>query len=239
MRSSLIHKMVLGLSAVVLATGCSRAMGVSGTSLASSNSSSPTAQGTQYIVRSQVTTPLTTGGSDVHADDSTSGLGNPLDIPDGVTLTNAPYTAMTVDLTQLVANPVITNADIDLGYVQVDSLTDNDLFVCADPVTSAAVQCGTAILRMYTIGQPGPGLWNPAQDYGVPLLAGLTFPLTDFGVGPSNAVILQTYSIPSTEHVLQLSDFSPVPRFDINADFTNAGAGTFSTTLVFEYALSN
>jgi hypothetical protein len=59
------------------------------------------------------------------------------------------------------------------------------------------------------------------------------------GLGSANAVIVQTLTgIPNNKNVIRHTDFSPTPTFNIDGDFTNAGAGSYSTTVVVEYALA-
>jgi hypothetical protein len=112
---------------------------------------------------------------------------------------------------------------------------DNNLNVCG---TNGHTHCGTALIRMYTTGQPGAGLYNTTDQFGAPITAGPVTTLLPVGLGTSGAAVLQSISIPSHKHVVRLSDFSPAPNYAVQADFTDAGAGTYSTTLVVEYALA-
>ena len=90
--------------------------------------------------------------------------------------------------------------------------------------------------RTYTTGVAGAGIWNAADGYGAPLTTGS--PASTIGLGTTGAVNVQSYTIPSNKNVLNLSDFTGSPKYTFAADFTNAGAGTYSTTLVIEYGLS-
>lgn len=150
-----------------------------------------------------------------------------------INVTVAPSTTMSVDASKFVV-PAITNTVLDFGDLTVNGLSDNNLMVCG---TNGTTQCGTAVLRVYTTGTAGAGLWNTAGGYGAPITASLTTPLT-VGLAVANAAVMETYSIPSTTHVMHLSSFSTAPTFDVQIDFTNAGAGSYSTTLVVEYALT-
>jgi hypothetical protein len=69
------------------------------------------------------------------------------------------------------------------------------------------------------------------------MTASLSSPLT-VGLGAANAAVMQTISIAATKRVVRLSDFSPMPNYNIKFDFTDAGAGDYSTTIVLEYGLS-
>lgn len=149
-----------------------------------------------------------------------------------VTVTNAASANMTLNSTAFVP-PTITNAVMNFGNLTISALEDNDLKVCG---TSGNQKCGTALLRVYTTGA-GEGLFNAADSYGVPLTASLTTPLT-IGLTAANAAVMQTFSIPPGKRVMHLSDFAVTPIYNVKADFTEAGAGSFTTTIVVEYALA-
>ena len=153
--------------------------------------------------------------------------------PVPVSVTNAVQTTMTIDTTAF-NPPAITNTVVDFGTIKVSGLTDNDLKVCG---AAGNTKCGTAILRVYTSGAAGSGLYNAAEAYGVPMTASLTTPL-NIGLGQAAAAVMQTFTIAATTHVVKLSDFTPTPNYGIKVDFTDAGSGTFATTLVIEYALA-
>jgi len=90
-----------------------------------------------------------------------------------------------------------------------------------------------------SIGADGAGLYNSADGYGAPISSGLQNSASySIGLGPSGAATLQSFVIPANKNVLRLSDFSPTPVYQLAADFTNAGAGTYETTVVIEYLLA-
>lgn len=147
----------------------------------------------------------------------------------------APDVAFTVDSTAFVV-PTITNDVLDFGSVLVTSLRDNGLKVCG---ADGKTKCTKALIRVYTTGVAGAGLWNADGGYGAPIttnLSGAT-PAT-VGLEAAGAATVQSYTIPATKNVLNLSDFGATPKYLFNVDFTNAGAGTYGTTLVIEYGLS-
>lgn len=150
-----------------------------------------------------------------------------------VTVTNAAATSMTLDNSGFVP-PTISNAMMDFGNLAISALSDNDLKVCG---AGGNQKCGTALIRIFTTGTAGAGLFNSADNYGVPLTAALTTPLT-IGLNAAAAAVMQTISIPANKRVVRLSDFSPTPSYNVKADFTDAGTGSFSTTIVVEYALA-
>jgi hypothetical protein len=133
--------------------------------------------------------------------------------------------------------PTMSNAVLQFGNLKFTALSDNDVDSCGATLDQ---HCGTALFRMYSIpevGQTSPGFWNSVISYGAPITAGL--PSTTYlpvGLNVAGAATLETYTIPSTQHVVSFSDFSPAPTFNIEGDFTAAGAGVYKTTLVLEYA---
>jgi hypothetical protein len=132
--------------------------------------------------------------------------------------------------------PPLTGDTLNLGILSISALKDNDLRVCG---TNGKTKCTKAIVRMYTTGQAGAGLWNTLDGYGAPLKAGLSGnPMQTTGLNAVAAVTLQEYTIPSTKNVLNLSDLSQATSYAIEADFSNAGAGSYQTTIVLEYGLA-
>jgi len=150
-----------------------------------------------------------------------------------VTVALSPSTTMTLDNASF-TTPTITNAVMDFGSLKIATLTDNNLKVCG---AGGNQPCGTALVRVFTTGTTGAGIFNAADNFGAPLTATLTTPLS-VGLLVANAAVMQTMTIPATKKVVRLSDFSPAPNYNFKADFTNAGAGSYSTTIVVEYALA-
>ncbi|NJM09920.1 MAG: hypothetical protein HC883_03240 [Bdellovibrionaceae bacterium] len=150
-----------------------------------------------------------------------------------VTVVNPPNVVFDIN-TDATVMPVISNSMLDFGKIAVSSLTDNDLRVCG---ANGNKKCAQAFIRIYTTGTPGAGAWNSEGGYGMPIYSNQTgsAPLT-VGLDAANAAVVQTIKIPNNKHVLRLSDF-PNPAYELRADFTEAGAGSYSTTLVIEYGL--
>jgi hypothetical protein len=130
------------------------------------------------------------------------------------------------------ANPT-PNAIDDFGFLQLTALADNTLDVCG---TNSTNHCGNAIIRAYTTGTAGAGLWNTTDAFGAPITMGNST-LATVGLNVAGALALQQLPIPSTKHTVNLADF-PNPKYDVKVNFTNAGAGAYSTTLVIEYVLT-
>jgi hypothetical protein len=130
-----------------------------------------------------------------------------------------------------------SNNVVDFGYLAISGLSDNNLRVCG---AAGNERCGTAQIRMYTTGVAGAGIWNDADAWGAPITAALegTEATGTVGLDVAGAVVLQSVAIPATTRVLRLSDITPAPRYNVKADFTDAGAGTYTTTLVLEYVLA-
>jgi len=134
------------------------------------------------------------------------------------------------------ALPTFANDLLDFGFLEVTALSDNNVKVCGQ---NGNQRCGTALFRAYTIGKPGAGVWNAADGYGAPLFAGLTGSIPGtVGLNAAGAVVLQSMTIAAPKNVVKLSDFTAKPRYGVKADFTEAGAGAYATTLVIEYALA-
>ncbi|MBI2712721.1 MAG: hypothetical protein HYX41_07710 [Bdellovibrio sp.] len=149
-----------------------------------------------------------------------------------ITIGNGASTTLKLDSSEFVI-PVVCNSMVDFGFLGLSALADNNLNLCGPKGNE---HCGTAILRMYTTGTAGPGLWNEVDQFGAPLFVGnSTRPV---GLGAANAVVVQTLSIPKNKHTVKLSDFTPAPRFGVKSDFSDAGAGSYTTTLVLEYGLA-
>lgn len=151
-----------------------------------------------------------------------------------VQIVNDASTTFTLDVSRF-AIPRAANAVLDFGSVAVGGLFDNDLRRCG---TNGNAKCTKAFLRMFTTGVAGAGLYNAAGGYGMPITAGLSGATAQtVGLEVANSVVLQTITIAANKNVLRLLDFAPVPAFLIKSDFSDAGAGSYSTTLVLEYGL--
>ena len=199
----------------------------------------PIAQADQVIVKARASFPLVTGTTRSQAEPTFDSLlsatpGNTSGtVP--VNVVNSASTSMSLDSSQFVV-PTISNALLDFGYLNISELKDNNLNLCG---TDSKHHCGTALIRIYTVGTAGPGLYNPTDDFGAPITAGLPgTTLGTVGLDVSNAAIVQSITLPGHKHTIKLSDFSPTPHYDVKADFTDAGAGSYSTTLVVEYGLA-
>ncbi len=160
-------------------------------------------------------------------------LANPTDVP--VTVINAPEVNMEVDKTKFIV-PAIKSEPLSFGQLIVSSLRDNNLKVCG---SSGKTKCTKAYIRIYTKGVAGAGMWNATDGYGAPITAtlGTNAPQT-VGLNQAAAAVVLQVSIAGNKNVFRLSDFGVSPDFKIDSDFSNAGAGTYSTTLVVEYGLS-
>lgn len=150
-----------------------------------------------------------------------------------VTVVVAPSTTFALDNSQFKV-PTITPAVLNFGSLAVTTLNDNNLYLCGP---SGTAHCGTAFIRVYTKDVAGPGLWNAAGGYGAPLTSTLGTPLS-VGLNVAGAAIMQSLVMPVDKNVVHLNDFGTSSRYTMNFDFSNAGAGSYSTTIVVEYALA-
>jgi len=139
--------------------------------------------------------------------------------------------SFTVSSTGFLA-PTITNGVVSYGTLNVTALRDNSLRICG---TGRNQRCTTGIVRIYSTGTTGPGLWSEVEGYGLPITSGTS----TVGLGAANAAVAGTHTIAASRRVLTLSQFTTTGSLaiPISVDFTDAAAGTYSTTLVVEYAL--
>jgi hypothetical protein len=163
-----------------------------------------------------------------------------------VTVTNGVYassanTAVTVALaasstfaisTASFVPPTLDNAVMSFGSIAVSTLTTNDLKVCG---SSPKVKCTKAYIRIYTTAT-GAGFWNATDAYSAPMSAGLSGSLLTVGLTSTNATTVQSFTIPGTRNSLKLADF-PSPTYLFSGDFTDAGVGSYSTTINIDLAL--
>lgn len=221
------------LAALFVGCGQSSQSGSSGGSDSSTSGNTSGIDPSAIIVKSKALIEITTNSSPSIRQSSLSYFSiSALDFSQTIVVTNGASSILTVD-NSLFRIPTISNAFLDFGYLQISSLFDNNLNVCG---SNSNQHCGTGIIRMYTTGTAGSGIYNSIDNFGAPIVAGQTI-LSSIGLNSSNAAIMQSISIPSAKHVVTLSDFAN-PKYGIKADFTNAGAGSYSTTLVLEYGLA-
>lgn len=150
-----------------------------------------------------------------------------------VTIVNPPSVTFNIDTSRMVV-PAISNTMLNFGKIAISALVDNQLRICG---SNSKKKCGQAFIRMYTTGTAGAGIWNAEGGYGMPIYANKTgsAQLT-VGLDAARAAVVQTVAIPANKNVLRLTDF-PTPAYEMRSDFTEAGAGSYSTTLVIEYGL--
>lgn len=129
--------------------------------------------------------------------------------------------------------PTISSTVLSFGSISITALSATNLNVCGNNGTK---KCTSAVIRVYTTGVAGAGLYNATEGYGAPLRAGQNTTLVTVGLGVINAAIVQSITLASNKTSLSLSDFLN-PKYNVQADFSNAGAGSYTTNLVFEFAL--
>jgi hypothetical protein len=156
---------------------------------------------------------------------------NPTSVP--VSYVYAASATMTVDAAQLV--PALSGDTLDLGQVSITEIKDNNLKVCGGGENT---RCTQALVLIYTTGTASAGMYNSVDGYGVPIAAGLVAANAVVGLARANAAIVQTHAIQGNKNQFREEDFSAAPVYQIESDFSNAGAGSYSTVLVIEYGLS-
>lgn len=153
-----------------------------------------------------------------------------------ITISVAGSVKFEIDDTNFIT-PTTTDVDLlDFGDLEITKLRDNQLSVCGPGGTD---KCTTASLLVYTTGTAGDGLYNATDGYGLPMYSDLTGTPALIGLELVNATVMQQYTIPANRRVVRLANFSPTPLYNITVDSSNAGVGSYSTTLVIEFALSN
>jgi hypothetical protein len=149
-----------------------------------------------------------------------------------VTYNNAAAVSFSINVSNFVAGG-FSGDTLSLGSVSLASISDNNLKICG---VSNNQKCNKAIIRVYTTGSIS-GFVNTNDTYGVPVYAGSLNPNTEVGLNAAGSVQVQTYTIPSNDNKVTLSDL-PSPTYSVTSDFSNAGSGLYSMTFVVEYALS-
>lgn len=117
------------------------------------------------------------------------------------------------------------------GRLDISELRDNSLRVCG---SNGTTRCTKAGLRVYSTGTPQKGLWNSVDTYGAPILTGAQ----EVGLDAAGSAVLQTISL-GAQGVVKLTDFSATGsvQIPISVNFSDAPAGSYSSTLVVEYYL--
>ena len=147
-----------------------------------------------------------------------------------VSVTVASNVSFTTDGTELVAPGDLNGGLLNFGKIKVTSLTDNDLFVCGESGTD---KCTEALVRSFTTGVAGEGLWNTDNGYGLPILVNDA----QIGFEVGGATSLYTVEI-GEKNQLKLKDFTGGANkmnLGVKIDFGNAGIGNYSTSIVVEY----
>jgi len=117
------------------------------------------------------------------------------------------------------------------GSLDITALSDNNLSVCG---AGGTTQCTTAVIRSYTTGTPGAGLWNTAGGYGLPI----TTATHTIGLNAAGAYTIGSVTL-GTAHAVSLSMFTTAATLSIpiSVDFSGAGVGSYASTLVVEFIL--
>ncbi len=150
-----------------------------------------------------------------------------------VTYTNVASTNFTIDVANLGGVGATFSGDtLNLGYVSLSGLNDNNLKVC-NP--GGNTKCTQAVIRVYTTGATA-GFVHQTDGYGLPVYAGTLNPSSQVGLNAGGSVQVQTYTIPAGKNRIRLTEF-PSPSYTVTSDFANAGVGTYGMTLVVEYVL--
>lgn len=127
---------------------------------------------------------------------------------------------------------------IDFGNATVASLFDNNLNVC--PSNPAPHKCTTAGFAAYMSTNAGLVNGSDASQIMPIEMSGPLTTLTALAT-TSPGLFLETISITSGHNTVKLSDFGAAANttFDVQGDFVNAGAGTYTGTINVVFFLAN
>lgn len=146
-----------------------------------------------------------------------------------VTYVLAPSSTLTINATGL--SPILNGDVLDIGSLTITDVSTNNLRVCG------GLKCNQAALRVYTQELSGfaglSGMVNTTDGYSVPV----TTNLASVGLSSVNAANLQVISIPTNKNRIRLSDFTNLTH-EFEADFSNAGVGSYQMVLVIELGLA-
>lgn len=183
----------------------------------------PVTPGDPWVVRGRWELPMGYGAAPMALADRASST-------QPMTATVAQNVTYTVDNAGFVTPPNPSGV-ASFGTLDISALRDNALRVCG---TNGSTRCTTAALRLYSRGTPGPGLWNATNAYGLPITTGTA----SVGLDQAGAAVLATLTL-GNRNVVRLRDFTTTPKFTVPvaADFDDAAAGSYATTLVLEYVL--
>ena len=159
-----------------------------------------------------------------------TGTGN--DDTQVVNATMSPSASMTMSNASF-SVPTMTSDLLSFGSLNITALRDNNLKVCG----TGTQKCTAAAFRVYTTGQSGAGVWHSTDGYGAPLNVAVgTGSYSAAGLGSANADYVEQITITSGMNVVNLSNFT-YPDILVQGDFTNAGAGSYSTTINVEFVV--
>jgi hypothetical protein len=160
-------------------------------------------------------------------------LGSPPAATITVSYTNAEAVSFTLNTSSFGTSPSMSGSTLTLGSLSVSGLSDNKLRVCTSPT-----KCQKAVVRVYTTGSMQGFINSTDGDHAVPVYFSGLNPSTAVGLTSANAVETTSYNIPGNKNVLSATDLGS-PSYTVTSDMSNAGAGSYSMTLVVEYALKN
>ena len=145
----------------------------------------------------------------------------------------APNASISVDTSGIAPTLSGDSNTLNVGSVVVTNARANKLKVCGP---GGDQDCNSAIIRIYTVelvSDPGiDGFVNTDDGYGVPVVADNL----SVGLNAINAALVNEYIIANGDRKITEDDFTDL-SYNIDVDFSNAGAGNYEMTLVIELAL--
>jgi alpha-tubulin suppressor-like RCC1 family protein len=168
--------------------------------------------------------------------------GNCTDFTD-INISNAANTEFALDLTNIPNNQYSANTNNqnlqNFLTLDIGTLFDNNLFSCAN------LKCDIAQIRLYTISTLG--LYDAVSQQSVPLLVDSQYltSATPVPLGSNQGLVIDQELIPLNQQVISLinGDFNDAHGtnggYTLSANFTQAGAGTYTSQVVIEYDLAS
>lgn len=154
-----------------------------------------------------------------------------------VTAVAAPGVTLTATFTPETPTIDVTTGQVKLGHFTITALNDNSVRKCGTaPNTTGTKQCNKAYIRLFTSnnGLLGDG---DVPDTATALATVLGGTPTNINAATSLApALLKTANISSNR--FRLTNLGGDVTYELYADFSDVGDGSYSTTVTLQYAIN-
>jgi hypothetical protein len=148
-----------------------------------------------------------------------------------VSYIQAENASITLDISGITPEASPDGNTLNIGNIVVSNLKANKLKICG---LSGNQKCSVAVIRAFTLPTPSfesvNGLINTTDGYGSELL------IENMVLENDTPIVLSTFNIPVNKNKIDESNFSNVD-YSLISDFSNAGFGNYTATIVIELAL--